>query len=668
MLQVTPTYENTTRPDGTPIIKDPTSNYAPDKETQDVITMVQNDCAIADLVRKHTYPEFNWNGFNEDLISYMNEMQKRFNSTPPAPSDDPDDEWKSNHVQPMTRNKVIAIVASITNAIMKPKASAINDKNEEDTQAALVMEDLITSTFPSTNYDDLFPLAVQEMCVNPGVIIQQDYTHIKRKVKVLTPSTSPDEAPAYTEKEVTDHTLSGFKMELVPLDEFYISNFYEPDIQKQDFIIRRKILTYDQAYLNAKDRDGFIKYVQMGMRIYFDNNTNLFFHQQDDFLDGRLVYMDTYYNRQKDLQLTFFNGWLDGQPDAPYHRSKTPLNRVDKNYPFASSGYERYNSRSFYYMPLTAKLALVQDEMDILHRALTDGTILSIFPPLNVIGAEMEETASIKPGALNSFSRPDSQVQPMNLGGNLQSGYQLLQDQKRVSDESSQSPQAAGLAQGGRQTLGEVQLLQQNTQIQLGLIGKMIAKLVKGYGDLLVPSILQHMTVGTVLDSVGSLPKYQYNTFIIPEVERMGDKRTSIVDFNAPQPTSKDTEMEQSYKLLKLEKKKTQTIYQVNPDSFRNTKFTLFVEPALEDRTASFSKRIFAFDRMKNSPQIDQEANLKYNLIEPLYPGESSRFIKDKETMQMEQQLAQGSQPTGNPVGRPPNPPMDPTQSPEMPL
>jgi len=72
---------------------------------------------------------------------------------------------------------------------------------------------------------------------------------------------------------------------------------------------------------------------------------------------------------------------------------------------------------------------------------------------------------------------------------------------------------------------------------------------------------------------------------------------------------------------------------------------------------------------MKSSSQIDQEANLKYNLIEPLYPGESSRFIKDKETMQMEQQLAaQGAQPTGNPVGRPPNPPMDPTQSPEMPL
>lgn len=654
-LRVLPTFEDG---DETNPIMDPKSSYNPDEKTRKRIKEVQEDFAVADLVRRRTYSEFNWAGNDESLIDYTREMQVRFNSTPPSRTNDPDNDWKSNHVNPDTRNKVISIVAAVTSSIMRPKVVAQNSDSEEDAASARVMEDLRKYVDYQTDYDDKFLSIVQEMCVSPGVIVHQGYSKVKRMIKDYDPSTE-----SFTEKEEIDPILSGFQMDIVPIDELYISNAFEPDIQKQDFFVWRKAMTWNQAYMEAQDKEGFNEYVHQGNRLYFNYENDTFFEQFDDFLDGRLVFRDIYYNRRKDLQLTFYNGWLDGNPEAKYHRADTPILRLDKKYPFAMTGYERYNSRFFYRMPLVAKMALIQDEIDILHRAITDGTLLSIFPPLNMIGAEAEEVASIKPSAMNAFSRPDTKVEPMNLGQNLSSGYALLADQKRSMDMSSQSPRAAGFSEKGEQTLGEVQMLQQNTDTQMTLIMKMVAKIVRDYGNLTISSIVQHMTVGEVLDLTSDLPTLKYNTILIPDVERFGDKKTTVVEFTTEMPKNQLEEEEMSLKIMMLNRKRKQTIYKVNPNTFRKLSFSQIVEPTLEDKQASFTKRIFAFDRMKDSELIDQDANYKYNLIEPLYPGESSRFLKDKDKVQMDKQMAAAQ---GKPVGRPANPPQAPMSVPQM--
>lgn len=661
-LRITPTYEDN---DPANPIMDPKSSYNPDPLTRKRIKEVQEDFAVADIVRRRPYTQFNWAGTDETLIDYTREMQVRFNNTPPPKTDDPDQDWKSNHVNPDTRNKVISIVAAVTSSIMRPKVVAQNSDSEEDTKSARVMEDLLKYVNHQTDYDDKFLSVVQEMCVSPGVILHQGYSKVKRTIKDYDPV-----AESFTESEEIDPILSGFQMDIVPIDELYIANAYEPEIQKQDFIIWRKAMTWDQAYMEAQDKEGFGMYVHQGNRLYFNYENDTFFEQYDDFLDGRLVFRDIYYNRRRNLQLTFYNGWLDGIPSAKFHRADTPILRKDLKYPFAITGYERYDSRFFYRMPLVAKMALIQDEIDILHRAITDGTLLSIFPPLNMIGAEAEEVASIKPSAMNAFQRPDTRVEPLTLGQNLSAGYSLLADQKRSMDLSSQSPRAAGFTERGEQTLGEVQLLQQNTNTQLSLVAKMVAKIVRDYGSLVVSSILQHMTVGDVIDTTGDLPVLKYKTFLIPDVERFGDKKTSVVEFTNEMPQSTEEEIKMSMEILKLNKKRNQTIYKVNPNVFRQLNFSLLVEATLEDKQASFTKRIFAFDRMKQSELIDQDANYKYNLIEPLYPGESSRFLKSKEKIRMEQQMAAAAQEIGTaptrPPGRPANPPDEPMSVPQL--
>lgn len=640
---------------------DPQVNFVEDKKTRERREQIQRDFATADRIRRNTYEEFNWAGNEESLINYSREMFLRFNLTPPPPSGDPDDDWKSNHVQPMTRNKVMAVIAAVTSALMRPAIIAQNTDGEQDRKAARIMSECVTYANYHSGYDDTMLAAVQTMCTTPAILLHQGYAQVKRKVKEMQASGD------YTVKEVLDEHLSGFQANIIPVDELYISNFYEEDIQKQDFLIWRKAISWDQAYTQSKDKKGFEKYVQSGNVMYADPITSNYHRQTDKFLEGNLVYKDIYYHRTRDLQLTYFNGWLDGNPDAPYHRADGPLMQKSKKYPIAKSGHERFHNNCFYYMPLSAKLAGVQDEFDVLSRAIVDGTLLSTLPPVNIIGAEEHERAEIKPASMNTFSRPDTRLEPMVLGQNLIAGLNLLQNQKRTADETSISPRGAGLSEKGEETLGEVQLLHQNTLTQLGLVGRMVAKLVREYGKLLVDSIGEHLTIGEIADIAGpkELPKLRYNKLIIPNIDKSNGNKTTIIDFNFTAPKNSEEEKEMSFKLLEDGLKKNQTIFSVNPETFRKLKYSVYVEPTLEDKTNSFSKRIFAYDRLKQSELIDQRSNLQHNLIEPLYPGESERFLKKAEQLQNERDMAENA--AKRPVGRPPNPEMQPQSFPNLP-
>jgi hypothetical protein len=61
--------------------------------------------------------------------------------------------------------------------------------------------------------------------VNPAVIIHTEYAEVYRKIKEIT---SKDK---WTEKEVLDELLSGFQDSIVPIDELFIGDIYEHDIQ-----------------------------------------------------------------------------------------------------------------------------------------------------------------------------------------------------------------------------------------------------------------------------------------------------------------------------------------------------------------------------------------------------------------------------------------------------
>ena len=285
------------------------ATYQPKGAERERLIQIMRDFQTTEQNMNKGYEEFGTNptgttdsGKYLSLIQFQNQMQLRFNNNIPAVTNDPNQtSWRANTIRPITRNKVISIVAHITAAIIYPNIIAQNDQSEEDKSMSIVMRDIVEWVGEQMDYDDLFLKAVIDMCVNPAIVLHQDYAKINRMVKEIKDSGS------WTWKEVVDEVFSGFVASIVPNDELYISNVYEPNIQKQDFLVKVKNITFRAAEGKYKDFTNW-KYIKPGLRTWFDNQNEVFYEEYDELLEERLVQEAIYYNRSLDLELPVING------------------------------------------------------------------------------------------------------------------------------------------------------------------------------------------------------------------------------------------------------------------------------------------------------------------------------------------------------------------------
>ena len=144
MLFTQPTIDKNGKP------LDQASIYNPPKEVKDRDALVLKDFEIADTAMAKSYEEFG----NKDLVTYQNDMQKRFNNNIPPPSDDPNQAWRANTIRPLTRNKVISIVGHITESILYPTIIAQNDQSQEDKKMGRVMKDCVEWACEQAKYEE----------------------------------------------------------------------------------------------------------------------------------------------------------------------------------------------------------------------------------------------------------------------------------------------------------------------------------------------------------------------------------------------------------------------------------------------------------------------------------------------------------------------------------
>jgi len=145
--------------------------------------------------------------------------------------------WKSRAMKPVIRNKVMSIAAHATARLLFPKIFAYNKEDEEEEDAAIVLESLQEWAADKSNYSKTSLYAIITALWSPSAIVYTDYCETYREVKRLV--------DGKIEKEmILDEELSGFNDEVVPRDELYIENWYEPNIQRQGWLIRRRVQSY----------------------------------------------------------------------------------------------------------------------------------------------------------------------------------------------------------------------------------------------------------------------------------------------------------------------------------------------------------------------------------------------------------------------------------------
>ncbi len=593
--------------------------YTQTPEERDVAALILKHFTLASTNAYTPRVEFN----DLSLVSRDQFDQMSFNTYQPNNGDawegDGTSDWRSRAIRPVVRNKCMSIAAHATARLIFPKVFAFNNESDEQREAAQVMEDLMEWSGDVSNYPYIALMRVITALSSPASIGYTEYGEVTRKVK-----TEKNDDGSWQEKFIRDEAYPCFMDAVVPVDQLYIENFFEPDIQKQGFLIWRKVYSFSAAQQKYGQIYDNFKYVRPGVQTIYDDANRTFYYVYDPNMRSEDVEEVIYWNKGLDLKIVMVNGVM-------LTDCNNPNPRMDKLYPFDKFGYEPINNRFFYYKSLAFKLQHDAQIVNTLYQMVVDGTYLSIFKPMVSVGGEIIAADVIVPGAVTSFSSPDADLRAINVGSDLKSGLETLQVVENSINESSQEPLQQGDKAPGGTTAYEISRIEQNANTVLGLFLQMIAKHVKDFGKLRLGDIVQYLTMPEVVDITGD-PELAYKTFFIGAKGKDTKNKRIFLDKDMADEYDEDEYLNESYKLLGEEKKKDMEIARVNPSLFRELQYMVTISPDVLNPRSTDLERAFAledFDRMIAAPQVfNPEATGRLLLLNnPMTKADPDKYI-----------------------------------------
>jgi hypothetical protein len=578
------------------------SAYSPSEEEKTVLGMILKHFALGHVTMWKPRVEFN----DLSVIQRMQADQMSFNTYQPNNGEALEgnivNAWRSNAMRPVVRNKAISIAAHATARLIFPKVFAQSKTSDEERDAAMVMEDLMEWAAEKSNYQYGALNRVMTALVDPASIGYTEYTEVYRKVK-----REKDDTGKWKIELELDEDMSGFQDEPVPVDQLYIENFYEPDIQKQGWLIWRRVISYSLAeakYNNAAFPN--FKHVFPGVQLVYNDANQAFYPVYDTNMRPEMVEEVIYWNKSNDLKIVLVNGVMLTSSDNPNPR-------LDKRYPFDKFGYELINSKCFYYKSLAFKMMQDANIINTLYPMIIDGTYLNLMPPMINRGGEAITSDVIVPGAVTTLSSPDARIEPIKASTDLRSGMDTL----FKVDESIQATTADNLSggqpQGGTQTAYEISRQEQNAQTVIGLFIKMIGDHVKQYGELRISDIIQYLTIPEV-DMIVDNGELTYKAFLMSDKQSNGATKSRKIQFTdgLPEKVTEDEELDMSYDILDEQggHESKVEILKVNPKLFRELKYKCSISPDVLNPKSEDLERAMnleLYDRAIMNPILDQE-------------------------------------------------------------
>jgi len=612
-----------TKVDGKDMIMDVKSDYQP----TDLVLERQKDI-IRDYKIAQNYIDEDWEEFNGNtLYDRARKDQEMFNGNTPPTSGDPSEYWKANTVNPMVRNRCISIMAHLIQSYLYPSIVAQNDQSEEDKDASLVFSDLVEWALEQANYSKKMMQMLYSFISEPIVVVKVDYCNAKRKIKKILDKEK--DGKKWEWEEIDDEEFGGFQIDLVPYDEIYFGNVHETDLQKQPFIITRRIIDYTQAEIKYRNTPNW-NYVKPGKYTFLAEHDTTFYEKDDENLTDTKVYEDIYYNRFADLELVYVNGIL------VHDDINRPMQRVDKKYPFAETGYEMINNRFIYKKSLVSKLASTQIDLNDLWNAVKDMARYQATPATFSYGFEEMDSSVVIPGMNTNTQSKEAGIVPINNGADINGALRVIQMLEGAQNESSQAPLQSGIVQSGDRTKYEIQRLEANAQTVLGLSGEMLSHLVQQIGELMLGLVLQHIPLTDISQITDSDSELKMMPVIISDRDVDGKKMPRKIEFTYDMPVNEEDEEKKGLEMLDEESYKGMSIYKINPDLTEKLKFLVKCVPIFTDRVTKISKAISLYDRMLANPLAQQnpqvmEAVTKDLLLGQFVPGEEYKYLPSGE-------------------------------------
>lgn len=621
--------------------KDKLSQYTPNQLERDAINSFLKDFRNGWQTMHLPRPEFNDLSLYQRHITDMLAFNTYQENDGQPMLEDRLGGWKSQAMRPIVRNKAISIAAHETARLIVPKIFAFNDSDEEQEDSAKVMGYLVDWAREQAQYPHQALFRVMASLYSPISWGYTEYAQVYRSIK----DTKKD--GKWTYKQVLDEDESGFKHSPVSTDQVFFGNFYERDPQKQDFIILRRIISYDRAKAKYSNQPNFI-HVNAGIQVIMDDANNGFYQVYDPHMRGEDVEECIRWRKSTDSKEIMVNGILLTEPEAANPRQ-------DHQYPFDC----------FYYLPINEKciagkslvFAMQSDAtiVNTLYQMVIDRNYLDLFPPTVTTGSDKVGMDVIVPGLNLAFADKDVKINAIETGSpqSVKTAMDMLEKVESSVAESSQDPIQQGQNPAGQpSTAYEISRIEQNAATVLGLSMKFISQHAIQYGKLMVSDILQYMTVANaekITDEGGLI----YRTFFAKEPGATGKMNKIQFDGNMPETMTDDEKMAMSYKLLEAQGgiKSDITLWKANPILFREYKYQFTVDSdVLNPRSADLIRAfdLETYDRAIASPVADQE-----KIYTDLLMASNPKTAKDPKSYVAQQPAPQPGQ-MGLPMGNTP--------------
>jgi len=424
---------------------------------------------------------FNKDGVSRTINDYVRDSVDRMNEYHLKPSHK--DDWQNNMFDPVTRNKLISILAIIAGSrlkldlVIKPKSIFTKMKTK-------VRRDVIADLLESANdHNNLLMETVWEMytAMSEGTVIGfEGWRQGEREVEYVK-SFNPDTGEKETEKVRSDLWDDVYGC-IVPTEEFFPENIwvnsFRKDVQRC-FWVREMSFAGFQTEFGAYPNADKVRPAS-------------YFIKQDDFEWGisENVYSDNveimqYYDEVDDK----LGMWANG---VEIYYGCLPWNH--KRLPFWVSQFEPIHHQFLYGKSLPDKLMGMQDVNNAILNNILDQLYISLNSPIFVDGDFDLEDGFLEPKRIYNLE-PGSRVQKGQLGSVDPTSFQVLSLLRKSMEESSISAQAQGVPSGGRKTKFEVQQLTEGAMQLASLFLQLYESAFRDKMLLRTPNVLQYYSM-----------------------------------------------------------------------------------------------------------------------------------------------------------------------------
>jgi hypothetical protein len=557
---------------------------------------------------------------DQSLEEFWSQSRDLFNGyVPPASS--VEDEWKSRAFKKKTRHKVIATVASYVSSGLGLDFTAVDPDDRIDSDLSRVCEDTYNWSSETENFDYKLVRAFLDMATVGTVHIYEEVAWDKRKIKKIDDIDLSTGEVKWTEKDNVD--FKGPRAEIIPNEEIFPGDNWEPDIQNQPCLFRRKLTNYENA------RKTFDKYANWKAVVkgssYFLPPNGLDEKEEDDSGDDKIEIL-YYWDKPNDEYNVFING-------IPMHPPNYPFPYKHKLYPFAKDINEPFADQRFYWgnsIPFTSKDE--QEMINDLWRMMIDSTKLKIKPPLFTNNAELASTDLIVPGT----------IAPMELGDRVETidhvskgvstaDFDMLTLAERQVDENTIDPLLTGKQASGDPTATEVKIIAGSADRLRGFNEQFIGGLLLQHGILRIANALWFLKIDS-----------DFKTIIRGDVKTIGNKtgrRKTVFMKEGDLPTSKDVFDAEAF--FERSGKPTQ-IQVVNADALENFRYRVSIASVPKQKRSTANRLAVALQKYQvyaNNPLIDQQVNTS-KLVKAMgdNPDELVKQSQEMEPPQIQQQ------------------------------